>query len=234
MKEVLAKVRSEMQSRGFVEYFPAMAVWPFTPITVPRKPIEHLLRGQNRRNLLVALAKEGTITLLDHDKQPIDAHRFQWDVSRHPDDQVFIAPSDLEALVVGLLDAPKKSGRSNATGGRRKTTSGRGETTGGTGATGCRTSASSLDPARCPSPDPSNPEADPQIGCDAATQRFECRSDPRCRRPPVYDDARGLRLDCERLADSPGEAALQGIRLRSSRYGQVRNFSHQRAAKPAA
>lgn len=109
MKEVLAKVRSEMQSRGFVEYFPAMAVWPFTPITVPRKPIEHLLRGQNRRNLLVALAKEGTITLLDHDKQPIDAHRFQWDVSRHPDDQVFIAPSDLEALVVGLLDAPRRA-----------------------------------------------------------------------------------------------------------------------------
>ena len=109
MKEVLARVRSEMQSRWFVEYFPAMAVWPFTPITVPRKPIEHLLCGQNRRNLLVALAKEGTITLLDHDKQPIDAHRFQWDVSRHPDDQVFIAPSDLEALVVGLLDAPRRA-----------------------------------------------------------------------------------------------------------------------------
>jgi hypothetical protein len=55
--------------------------------------------------LLVALAQEGKITLLDHDKQPIDAHHFRWDVSRHPNDQVFVAPSDLEALIDGLLDA---------------------------------------------------------------------------------------------------------------------------------
>ncbi len=102
MLEVLARVRSEMQGRGFLDFFPAMAVWPFAPGTDPP-------RGQKRRNLLLALAQEGKITLLDHDKQPIDAHRFQWDVSRNPDDQLFIAPSDLEALVIGLLDAPRRA-----------------------------------------------------------------------------------------------------------------------------
>jgi hypothetical protein len=57
--------------------------------------------------LLVALAQEGEITLLDHDKQPIDTQHFQWDVYRNPNDQVFVAASDLEALVDGLLDAPR-------------------------------------------------------------------------------------------------------------------------------
>src|SRR5262249_7620371 len=61
-------------------------------------------RGQNRRTLLIELAKEGKIILLDHDKRPIDARPFQWDKSRNPDDQVFIAASDLEALIDGLLD----------------------------------------------------------------------------------------------------------------------------------
>ena len=98
--EVLARIRSEMQRRGFSDYYPAMAVWPFAPGTNPP-------RGQSRRTLMVALAKEGQIILLDHDKRPIDARQFQWNVSRRPDDQVFIAASDLEALVDGLLDAPK-------------------------------------------------------------------------------------------------------------------------------
>ena len=59
--------------------------------------------------MLVALAQEGTITLLDHDKRPIDARQFQWGISRNPDDQVFIAASDLEALIDGLLDAPRRA-----------------------------------------------------------------------------------------------------------------------------
>lgn len=91
-----------MQRRGFLDYYPAMAVWPFAPGTNPP-------RGQNRRTLLVALAKERKITLLDHDKRPIDAMQFQWDISRHPDDQVFIAASDLGALIDGLLDAPRRA-----------------------------------------------------------------------------------------------------------------------------
>jgi len=102
MTDVLTRVRSEMQRRGFLDYYPAMAVWPFAPGTNPP-------RGQDRRALLVALAQEGKITLLDHDKQPIDAQHFWWDVSRHPDDQVFVAPSDLEALIDGLLDAPRRA-----------------------------------------------------------------------------------------------------------------------------
>lgn len=107
--EVLARIRSEMQRRGFLDYFPAMAVWPFTPGMIPRRTLQHPLRGQNRRTLLVAIAQEGKITLLDHDKRPIDAQQFQWDVSRCPDDQVFVAASDLEALVDDLLDAPRRA-----------------------------------------------------------------------------------------------------------------------------
>ena len=122
-----------MQRRGFLDHFPAMAVWPFTPGINP--PRNSSTRGQNRRTLLVALAQEGKITLLDHDKRPIDAQHFQWDVSRNPDDQVFVAASDLEALVVGLLDAPRRA-KKQTTGGRSKTTGGRSKTTGRTTAPG--------------------------------------------------------------------------------------------------
>jgi len=104
MKHSIARIQAEMQRRGFQDHFPAMAIWPFERRTVPRTAGHDSVRGQSRRTLLLKLAQEGKISLLDQGKRPIDAHHYQWVASA--DDKVFVEASDLETVVAALLDAP--------------------------------------------------------------------------------------------------------------------------------